>query len=125
VNMSINYSFTNVNKVLIVKASGIQDHLGQVVEYGAEIIRKAAALGCTHAICDETELVYNLGTFDTFESARLFSQKAPAVSKIAIVCKKDQLEDATFWETVAVNRGMHVKVFTSLREAEKWMGHIG
>ena len=119
--MAINYDFNIDNKVLRVKATGKDDNLDQVIEYGMAIIKAALSDGCMKILCDETELVYALGTFDTFEAARFISEHAPDVAKVAIVCSPENIIDADFWETVAVNRGLYVKVFKNMADAENWL----
>lgn len=119
--MAIKYNFAINSNLLRVKALGKDDNLGQVIEYGFAIIQYALSTGCSRILCDETELEYTLGTLDTFESAKFISENAPRIAKVAIVCKSEQIQDAQFWETVAVNRGVSVKVFKGMREAEEWI----
>ncbi len=88
------------------------------------IIRAAISSGCTRILCDETELEYALGTIDTFESAKFISEHAPRIAKVAIVCMAEKFCDASFWETLAVNRGLSVKVFQDLHKAEEWMSQM-
>lgn len=61
------------------------------------------------------------GTFDTYESARLIVEAAPKIAQVAIVCKDDDFKDAQFWETVASNRGLHIRVFKDPTSAEEWL----
>lgn len=119
--MAIQFKFECSNSVLRVKASGNDDNLKQVEDYGIAIIKAALSCSCTKILCDETELEYSLDTFDSFESAKFIAEHAPKVSKTAIVCKPSSFLDAAFWETVAVNRGLHVKICKTLNEAEEWL----
>jgi hypothetical protein len=119
--MAITVNFNCDGGLLRVCASGEDENLEQVKEYGMSIIKAALEFNCTRILCDETELTYNLSQIDTFDSARFISENAPKVGKTAIVCKPNQAKDALFWETVSVNRGITVKVFTSLLEAEEWI----
>jgi len=119
--MSIQYVFNDDFPLLRVKASGKDDDLEDVQNYGIAIIQSAVSSGCTLVLCDETDLEYTLGTFDTYQAATFLAEHAPKISKTAIVCKLQHMSDAAFWETVAVNRGLQVKVFKSLQEAEGWL----
>jgi hypothetical protein len=119
--MAITYNFAIDSNLLRVKTFGKDDNLEQVIEYGSAIIQYSLSSGCTRILCDETELEYTLGTFDTFESAKFISENAPKIAKVAIVCKSEQIQDAEFWETVAVNRGLSVKVFKTVLDAEEWI----
>jgi hypothetical protein len=104
-----------------VKASGKDDSLEQVEKYGMAIIEAALSFGCTKILCDETDLEYSLDTFESFEAAKFIAEHAPRISKTAIVCKPSSFVDSAFWETVAINRGLHVKMCKTLDEAEEWL----
>lgn len=119
--MSITYTFEVIGDTLSVKASGEDDNLDEVKQYGIAVIEKVLESNCTRAICDERELRYKLGTFDTFELAQHIVQNAPRVAKIAIVCSDKDIQDASFFETVVVNRGLRVKAFKELDEAKTWL----
>lgn len=119
--MAIDYSFHVDGNLLRVKASGRDESLEEVMAYGLAIIETAKESGCTRVLCDELELDYALGTFDTFEAAKFIAEQVPGVARVAIVCKQEQADDAEFWETVATNRGMSVRMFHDLEEAEAWI----
>ncbi|MFH1194988.1 MAG: hypothetical protein V1720_04715 [bacterium] len=119
--MAIKYSFMVEKELLRVKATGNDDNLEDVNNYGLAVITAAVSAGTSKVLCDETELIYRLSAFDTFESAKFISENAPMIGKVAIVCNANQIEDASFWETVAVNRGLQVKVCRTVKEAENWL----
>jgi hypothetical protein len=50
---------------------------------------------------------------------------APKVARIAIVCKPKHIEAGDFWETVAVNRGLQVHLFTDIDDAHSWLINNG
>lgn len=122
--MAINYVITSEGNYLIVKASGKDDNLAQVKEYGIAVITAAVASEAYYILCDETELEYSLDVFDTFESARFIAEHAPRIAKVAIVCNPKQMHDAEFWETVAVNRGLQIRVFQNMDSANSWLGRV-
>lgn len=119
--MSIEFTLQTNEDVLEVKAIGRDDNLDQVKEYGQAVIEEAIKNDCIKVICDETELVYELGTLDVYQSARYISEIAPNIARVAIVCGSHQFDDGKFWETVAVNRGLEVKVFKKVEEARPWI----
>jgi hypothetical protein len=119
--MAIAYSFEVENDLLKATASGKDETLEEVMDYGMAIIHAAIVNKCQKVLCDETGLEYSLGTFESFESAKFISENAPDVAKVAIVCNPRFIGDAAFWETVAVNRGLQVKFFKNLRDAEEWL----
>jgi len=118
--MAIRYMIEIDGDLLRVKASGNDDNLEQVKEYGQAIIDAAKKHNATRALCDESDLRYELDTFDTFESAKYIAEHVPQMVKLAIVCTGEQMDDALIWETTAVNHGLQVRVFNSIRDAELW-----
>jgi hypothetical protein len=109
---------------LVVRATGVDENLSQVRSYGLAIINAAKEHGVTRVLCDERELEYRLGTFATYEAAAFISSQAPSVSRAAIICRADLLPDALFWETVAVNRGLLVRVFKEMAPAKAWLDEL-
>lgn len=43
------------------------------------------------------------------------------MGKVAVVCNEKFVADARFWENVAVNRGLRVRMFKSLDAAQTWL----
>jgi hypothetical protein len=109
-------------QLLRVKAAGRDESFEEVKDYGLAIIEAAVAHGSIRILCDESELDYALGTIDTYESAKFIADLAPKVARVAIVCQPQHAFDASFWETVAVNRGLCVRFFLDLGRAEAWLG---
>jgi hypothetical protein len=123
--MAISYFFETKENFLRVKSIGFDEDLNEVNAYGLAVVSVAISYDSTRILCDETELEYTLGTVDTFESAKVISHAAPKIARIAIACKPCHFQDAAFWETVAVNRGLTVRVFRTLAEAEDWVMRDG
>ncbi len=119
--MAINFLIEVDDDLLRVTASGQDDNLEEVQEYGMAVIEACIEYGVSKVLCNEKELKYSLGTFDTYESARLIAEVAPKIAQVAIVCRDDDFKDAQFWETVATNRGLHIRVFKELVAAEEWL----
>lgn len=125
--MAIAYSFSSVGDTLIVKASGFDESEADVESYGMAIIAEVAGGGYARVLCDESDLEYRLGVFDTHQAAAAIAQAVAEVScdspvvRIAIVCGVAHVEDARFWETVVVNRGLLARAFTDLDAAKSWV----
>ena len=123
--MAIQHSVELKDNILYVKASGRDDDINDVIQYGEALIKAAVEMGATYVLCDETELEYAIGTLDTFQAAEYIAKAAPRVGRIAIVCHPRYAKDGKFWETVAVNRGLLVRMFTDTGEAEGWLKNLG
>jgi hypothetical protein len=120
-NMAIEYVLKAEGDLLTVKTSGFDENLKEVEEYGLAILEACTAGHYSRVLCDETELEYRLSTFDTFQSAEFLASQAPRIGKAAIVCNARFIGEARFWETVAVNRGLTVRVFKDVQSARNWL----
>ncbi len=107
--------------VLYVKASGRDESEEEVKQYGMAVLEMALARGVERVLCEETELEYALGTFSIYEAAKFIAEVVPKVCRVAIVCSPRDLQSGAFWETVAVNRGLNVRVTTDLDLARVWI----
>jgi hypothetical protein len=119
--MAISFTIESNHPILKVKTTGEDENMQQVIDYGMALIEATILSNCTHVLWDETGLKYKLGTFDMYESAKFISEQAPGVAMVAIVCNPNQVDDADFWKTVAVNCGLKVKIFLTKEEALDWL----
>ncbi|NTW54470.1 MAG: hypothetical protein HGB15_06890 [Chlorobaculum sp.] len=119
--MAITFHSEIADGLLLITASGRDEDVQQVIDYGSAVIDLAVESGVTLILCDERNLEYALDTFDTFKSAQQIAEIAPKVIRVAIVCGAKFLEDGKFWETVAVNRALQVRVDTDIEQAKAWL----
>ena len=121
VEVGIQHEIKSDGGVLWVRAWGWDENAQEVQRYGEAIILRARAEKTRLIFCDERELKYEIGTIDTYELADQISHVAPEVSKVAIVCSAACFPDGKFWENVAVNRGLPVRMFVDYEEAARWL----
>jgi hypothetical protein len=119
--MSIQIRLDCQENILKVTATGYDESVADVLGYGRAVIEAALAHGCRKILCDETNLAYHLKTLDIYEAAATIAREAPDVARVAIVCNPVYWQDAKFWENVASNRGLIVRMFGSLPDAENWL----
>ena len=119
--MAITFSTRMEDGILAIESSGFDESLKEVQDYGMAVYQAAILNKCNRILCDETKLEYRLNTLDTFKSAEYISESVPAVARVALVCRPENINDASFWETVAVNRGLQVRIFTDREKAHKWI----
>jgi len=77
-------------------------------------------------LIDVTDVTGNIPFFDRFQFSEFFAEyKAKhafrEVNKIAVVGQEPIVHDGKFGETVAVNRGLNVRVYTNMNEAMAWL----
>ena len=119
--MAIQYTIKTEGDLLVVDTSGFDESLEEVQRYGMEILDACKRGKHTHVLCNEQDLEYRLGTFDTYQYAEFLAEQIPHLGKAAIVCNEKAITDAKFWETVAVNRGLMVRVFKDMDSARLWL----
>lgn len=119
--MAIKYSFKVDHEILMVKASGKDGSLEEAQDYAKAIIDAAIKSNCTKVLCDESELVYTLSASETYELAQTTAFDAPKIARTAIITLPEYKEIVEFWETVALNRGLLIRVFFNIESAKKWL----
>ena len=119
--MTIEYIINISDDVLYVKTRGIDRDLREVQKYGAELIGICKEHRIRKVLTDERELEYTIGIIDTYQLAQYYSNEIPKLVRVAVVTSSESLDDAQFWETASVNKGLNVRVFTVYEEAKQWI----
>ena len=92
------------------------------MRYLEEIFRECQTRNCNRILIEERLEGPRVGTFDVFQIATEGTNRAHGYFKaIAFVDVNAQGDLMKFAETVALNRGMPVKVFSSVSDAKKWL----
>jgi hypothetical protein len=93
-----------------------------VLNYLKEVLRECAARNISKVLIEERLEGPRLGTLDVFsvssEGASKALGKLKAMAYVDINAEGNLMK---FAETVAVNRGLPVRVFSTVTEAEKWL----
>jgi len=93
-----------------------------VLRYVEEVGRECAARGCVRVLIEERLEGPRLGTTDIFRIATQGSQRARgALEALAFVDVNAESRSMDFAETVAVNRGVPVRVFSTVDDAVSWL----
>jgi len=119
----VSYSLTFTQKPTylhaVVTGSNTKENVAHYLE---EILRECVARRCSKLLIEERLVGPRLGTVDVFQIAAEGSHRAQGQYKaIAFVDVNAQGDLMQFSETVATNRGLPVKVFDSVPDAEKWL----
>ena len=117
----IKFSTKNKDRFLEIISRGSCDDLKQLRDYILALRNIPLSSGQTRVLVDESRLEYKLQTVEIFNSGRFVSFLEPKPSKIAVLSRLDGFGDAKFWETVAVNRGVAVRVFKDKGSAKQWI----
>jgi hypothetical protein len=91
-----------------------------VRQYLQEIRRECILRNCFRALIEERLEGPRIGAMDVFQIAAENSSKASRTFQ-AVVDVNAEGELMKFAETVAVNRGIPIAVFSTVAEAERWL----
>jgi hypothetical protein len=93
-----------------------------VARYLEDILRECTARNCHRLLIEERLAGPRLGTASVFEIAAEGSSHAQghfkAIAYVDMNAEGDRME---FAETVAVNRGLPLRLFSSVSDAENWL----
>lgn len=99
-----------------------QNSLENVAAYLRQGLQECVARGCTHALIEAQLQGPRLPLWDIFEIASEHSKLDMGVFKsIAYVDAKAPVALLTFIQHVTGNRGLPLRVFKSVPEAEQWL----
>jgi hypothetical protein len=93
-----------------------------VVRYLEELMRECTARNCFRVLIEEHLEGPRLGTMEVFDVAIDGSKRYGRILKaMAIVDVNSEGNLMRFAETVAINRGLPVAVFSTVADAERWL----
>ncbi len=118
--MSDQVEIVKKNNYLHVTVSGIFSP-----ELSEDSIDAMVAAGkkedCINILFDIRPMTGEIGVLDRFESGRYGALMIPRNFKIAMLGSKDQISPDNFFQTVARNRGVNLKVFSEIENALEWL----
>jgi len=92
-----------------------------VVAYLQELRQECEARGCFRVLIEERLEGPRLRTLDVFQIASQGAVGASRMDAMAFVDVNAEGELMKFAETVAANRGMPIRLFSSVSDARKWL----
>ena len=100
---------------------------GDIAGYLSEGLEKCIELRCPNILIEENLKGRSLGIFAVYEIVtKICWQAASVIRQVAYVdvSPEHKKEVNQFAETTAVNRGVNVKLFETVAEAENWLREI-
>jgi hypothetical protein len=119
--MALDYTAERVGELLAVRVTGSDEGIHEVRQLIINVVQDAFREGVHLILCDETEIVTRLDTLETFEIGTFLSSKVPPSLRIAIVYNPASLFDFRFFESLAVNRGLKLRIFIDHEDARRWL----
>ncbi|NTU96310.1 MAG: DUF4180 domain-containing protein [Chlorobiaceae bacterium] len=119
--MGIQYTTKTVGGILYVEASGYDHCLADVEEYVIGLHKVCLESGVQLVLCDESAVKNDLSCLDTYEVGLFLSRFVPTYLRIAIVFNPDTSFDIRFLESMLINRGQQIRIFTDTASAREWL----
>jgi len=119
--VSLSLKFEQKNSYLHVTVTG-QNSRETAAQYVQEVLRECVARNCDRLLIEERLEGPRLPMLDVFEIVADVSKKALGLLKaVGYVDVNAQGDLMKFAETVALNRALPLRVFSTVAEAEKWL----
>jgi hypothetical protein len=122
--MAIHYTTEIEANILFVRASGLDQGPADVEEYASGLLKICLEKGLQRVLCDESAVTTRLNALDTYEIGLFLSRFVPNTFRIAVVFDSETSFDFRFFESIVVNRGQQIKVFTDAGAARKWLVNL-
>jgi len=123
VEMSYKVYFKFEPDYLYVQASGIRS-IENIISLAQDYINASEEKGYKRVLVDVRDMTGELQTVDSYDLGKEAPDKLGGVHpwlKGAIVDLEKNRERYHFLETVLVNRGFHIRFFSNLDEAKRWL----
>ena len=76
---------------------------------------------CSRILFDSRSVTGEMPVPDRFDMGRYAAESLPESIKVAVLARADQISPDGFFETVARNRDLDLRVFSDLHEATEWL----
>ncbi len=119
--MSLEYSFSIDGNVLLVETKGFDDGVDEAVSYGEAILNYCLDNQCRQVLMDETAMSASLDEVSQYQMVQRLLTQVPYEMDVAIVANADNQEETAFGVMVAKNRGIHIRIFGSVKHAREWL----
>jgi hypothetical protein len=99
-----------------------QNSLGNIKRYLHQLYHECKSVNCSRLLIEKRLEGPRLNALEVFETASEESRRSTGMLKaVAYVDINAEGDLMKFAETVAVNRAVPMKIFSTLAEAEKWL----
>jgi hypothetical protein len=122
--MGVTVTFTVKGQYLLGKSTGSVTTVDDIVEHARIVVNEIAKYQHKKLLLDITRVKRPKKLLYYYEAVQRFIKELPAIIRsltVAIVISAEYEELGKFFETTAVNRGLHYHVFISMEEAQNWL----
>ena len=109
-------------KYVYIEATGPQD-LRTNIKIAETAIKECVAAGLERALVNVQGMIGATGAIEDYELAKILDawMAREVIKKAALLERPEVFESALFLETALHNRGMELKAFTDMKQAEEWI----
>ena len=119
--MPLDFSIEVDGDQLLVTTSGFDDNVDEAVSYGEAIIGSCIENKCSKMLVDESKMTAVLDPVNQYQMVQRLKSLIPYELSIALVANMEHYEDTSFGGMVAENRGVNIRIFTSVEAALVWL----
>ena len=98
-------------------------NIGDIVEVSKEMVRLASLHDCDKILNDVRRAEPKLSTVDIYNIPKVLQESGLKPTTRSAIVAQDDHTDFQFLETVALNRGQNVKLFTNVDTAKRWLSN--
>jgi len=115
------YRIERTKSYLLITSSGVFKSQTDVLDYADKLFREFDKWGLKSILMDERKMKHIVSNIDIYEIGKYVAERLAGDYRIAIVYDKEFFSKGGFFETVASNRSLCVRIFLDFNEAEKWL----
>ena len=120
--MQYTIEYDEKNECLVGRFQGVLNNSSFYSAYVEELKKKAQEHDCLRILHDFRNVRIEMNTMEVHAfSNEMRNEHINPRWKRAMLVGENYLEEARFFETVAVNRGQRVRVFAGYEEAVEWL----
>jgi hypothetical protein len=122
--MAIHYSLEQRGEVLYFTGEGAEEGLEENRRILKMVVQACEEHNCRLVLLDDRRVQYTISIISLYELARSYKEVNifRQISKVALVSDLQYKEDNDFFETTSQNRGLNLRVFYDIEQAEAWLG---
>ena len=121
--MAISYKSENRPGYIYFLGEGIEAGLEENQQIHQMIIDICKSHKCDHVMIDDREVTYTASIFSIYELAKFYATVgAPRyLKRAAVIANPKYNETNEFFENTTRNRGIDLRLFHNIEEAEAWL----
>jgi hypothetical protein len=121
--MAITYSVEPRGQYVYFAGQGVEESLDEDLRIHDFIVRTCKENNCRRALIDDRNVVYTASILSIYELVKRYAQEEmpPYIERAALLANPEFHEDNQFFENVAQNRAINLRVFHDMESAVRWL----